>query len=216
MGGANQERRLGLFSGMNARTGSGPGPDAATRSAPPQPRGRAICGARPASRLAEPVKQARASRGRGLFLPPMRKSWNDFRNRHSPMRRSRPEILELEGSAERPFDGLPRSRQREPGACRNLLADRYRRAIGIDSRPQHALHCPRAAPRGRHHSCLGAPGRHSQPAGRPGKLRRGDHSPGGCISCTIRCRRSTEARPACSAPAARVVVWSISRRMITR
>ncbi|MBC7282814.1 metalloregulator ArsR/SmtB family transcription factor [Hoeflea sp.] len=84
--------------------------------------------ARDGERLAT-VKQARASRAEAYFSANAQ-SWNDLRNRHVADERVEAEILELIGRT--PFDGLL-DLGTGTGRMLELLADRYRRAIGIDS-----------------------------------------------------------------------------------
>lgn len=84
--------------------------------------------ARDAERLAT-VKQARASRAEAYFSANA-ESWNDLRSLHVSDEKVEAEILDLIGRT--PFDGLL-DLGTGTGRMLELLADRYRRAIGIDS-----------------------------------------------------------------------------------
>ena len=84
--------------------------------------------ARDGERLAG-VRQARASRAEAYFSANAQ-SWNDLRNRHVADEKVEAEILKLIGRT--PFDGLL-DLGTGTGRMLELLADRYRRAIGIDS-----------------------------------------------------------------------------------
>lgn len=84
--------------------------------------------ARDAERL-KAVKQARASRAEAYFAANAA-SWNDLRRMHVSDARVEAEILKLVGRT--PFDGLL-DLGTGTGRMLELLADRYRRAIGIDS-----------------------------------------------------------------------------------
>ncbi|SOE11695.1 ArsR family transcriptional regulator [Hoeflea halophila] len=84
--------------------------------------------ARDAERLAT-VKQARASRAEAYFSANA-ESWNDLRSLHVSDDKVEAEILDLIGRT--PFDGLL-DLGTGTGRMLELLADRYRRAIGIDS-----------------------------------------------------------------------------------
>jgi len=84
--------------------------------------------ARDAERLAM-VKQARASRAEAYFSANA-ESWNDLRSLHVSDEKVEAEILNLIGRT--PFDGLL-DLGTGTGRMLELLADRYRRAIGIDS-----------------------------------------------------------------------------------
>ncbi|MDF1609606.1 metalloregulator ArsR/SmtB family transcription factor [Hoeflea sp. YIM 152468] len=84
--------------------------------------------ARDAERLAS-VKQARASRAEAYFSANA-ESWNELRSLHVPDDKVEAEILKLLGRT--PFDGLL-DLGTGTGRVLELLADRYRRAIGIDS-----------------------------------------------------------------------------------
>ena len=84
--------------------------------------------ARDAERLAT-VKQARASRAEAYFSANA-ESWNDLRNLHVSDEKVEAEILKLIGRT--PFDGLL-DLGTGTGRMLELLSDRYRRAIGIDS-----------------------------------------------------------------------------------
>jgi len=84
--------------------------------------------ARDAERLAT-VKQARASRAEAYFSANAA-SWNDLRSLHASDEKVEAEILNLIGRT--PFDGLL-DLGTGTGRMLELLADRYRRAIGIDS-----------------------------------------------------------------------------------
>ena len=84
--------------------------------------------ARDAERLAT-VKQARASRAEAYFSANA-ESWNDLRSLHVSDEKVEAEILKLIGRT--PFDGLL-DLGTGTGRMLELLADRYRRAIGIDS-----------------------------------------------------------------------------------
>ncbi|MCY0096064.1 ArsR/SmtB family transcription factor [Hoeflea ulvae] len=84
--------------------------------------------ARDAERLAT-VKQARASRAESYFAANA-ESWNDLRSMHVADETVEAEVLKLIGKT--PFDGLL-DLGTGTGRMLELLADRYRRAIGIDS-----------------------------------------------------------------------------------
>lgn len=84
--------------------------------------------ARDSERLAS-VKQARASRAEAYFSANA-ESWNDLRSLHVADEKVEAEILKLIGRT--PFDGLL-DLGTGTGRMLELLADRYRRAIGIDS-----------------------------------------------------------------------------------
>jgi len=84
--------------------------------------------ARDAERLAT-VKQARASRAEA-YISANAESWNDLRSLHVSDEKVEAEILKLIGRT--PFDGLL-DLGTGTGRMLELLADRYRRAIGIDS-----------------------------------------------------------------------------------
>lgn len=84
--------------------------------------------ARDAERLST-VKQARASRAEAYFSANA-ESWNDLRRLHVSDEKVEAEILKLIGRT--PFDGLL-DLGTGTGRMLELLADRYRRAIGIDS-----------------------------------------------------------------------------------
>ena len=84
--------------------------------------------ARDAERLAT-VKQARASRAEAYFSANA-ESWNDLRNMHVADEKVEAEILNLIGRT--PFDGLL-DLGTGTGRMLELLSERYRRAIGIDS-----------------------------------------------------------------------------------
>jgi ubiquinone/menaquinone biosynthesis C-methylase UbiE len=84
--------------------------------------------ARDAERLRS-VKQARASRAEAYFSANAA-SWNDLRQMHISDDRVEAEILKLIGRT--PFDGLL-DLGTGTGRMLELLSDRYRRAIGIDS-----------------------------------------------------------------------------------
>lgn len=84
--------------------------------------------ARDAERL-KTVKKTRASRAEAYFSANAA-SWNDLRRLHIPDQRVEAEILALIGRT--PFDGLL-DLGTGTGRMLELLADRYRRAIGIDA-----------------------------------------------------------------------------------
>ena len=84
--------------------------------------------ARDAERLATD-KQARASRAEAYFSENA-ESWNDLRRLHVADAKVEAEILKLIGRT--PFDGLL-DLGTGTGRMLELLADRYRRAIGVDS-----------------------------------------------------------------------------------
>lgn len=84
--------------------------------------------ARDAERLAT-VKQARASRAEAYFSANA-ESWNDLRSLHVADEKVEAEIVKLIGRT--PFDGLL-DLGTGTGRMLELLSDRYRRAIGIDS-----------------------------------------------------------------------------------
>lgn len=84
--------------------------------------------ARDAERLAT-VKLARANRAEAYFSANA-ESWNDLRSLHVSDEKVEAEILKLIGRT--PFDGLL-DLGTGTGRMLELLADRYRRAIGIDS-----------------------------------------------------------------------------------
>lgn len=75
------------------------------------------------------VKQARAGRAEAYFAANAA-SWNDLRQMHVSDERVEAEVLKLIGRT--PFDGLL-DLGTGTGRMLELLADRYRRAIGIDS-----------------------------------------------------------------------------------
>jgi hypothetical protein len=78
--------------------------------------------------------------GGGLFLGECGESWNESAAAcMSPMKSVEAEILKLIGRT--PFDGLL-DLGTGTGRMLELLSDRYRRAIGVDSSRRHAGHRP--------------------------------------------------------------------------